>query len=225
MRDLAPGGFGRIVQLDIPGSGAKRGRPDTLTRLEVVAELQSEIEAAGLDRPTLIGHSVAGTLLTELVRVYRFRAVCFLTTAILGEGQIAGEMFGATAHGVDPDHVGFPADPSLVSGREMDRLRFCQDEDPEFAEAWLDDCHNDIIPRKMMSTPGRGVHVSALPPTTYVVATGSPVFPVEWQLRFAANLGPNVNVVDLPTGHAPFFTHPRLLAELFCRLYASPAAR
>jgi pimeloyl-ACP methyl ester carboxylesterase len=218
--ETSPCPFGRVLQLDMPGHGTKRGRDTTaMSRDDVVSELDADIRTAGFTSPVLVGHSVAGTLLTELAARSRYAGLCFVTTAILEPGQVAADIFIDAPHGSDPDHVGYPADPAHVSSREMDRLRFCLDMAPDEAGAWLDDCHNDIIPRAVMNTPGKEIDPRSLPPMTYVIATRNPVFPVEWQERFADRLGTDVRRTSIDSGHAPFFTRPRELAQLLCRLY------
>jgi pimeloyl-ACP methyl ester carboxylesterase len=212
--------FRRVLQLDMPGHGTKRGQDTTaMSRDEIVTELDAEVGAAGLQSTVLVGHSVAGTVLTELAARRAYAGLCFVTTAILEPGHVAADIFVDAPHGSDPDHVGYPVDPASVSSREMDRLRFCLDMSPDEADAWLDDCHNDVIPPAVMNTPGKEIDPASLPPMTYIVATRNPVFPVEWQERFAARLGPHVRRVTLDSGHAPFFTQPRQLAELLCQLY------
>jgi pimeloyl-ACP methyl ester carboxylesterase len=218
--DLHPSRFGDIIQLDIPGAGTKRERPrDAPTVAEAIDELCAEVRAASLTDPVLIGHSIAGALLPSIAGEVEFSALCFLSTAILAPGQIGNDLFGTTSFGEDPEHVGYPADPRTTSPREMDRIRFCLDFTDEEAEEWLDHCYADAPFDALMATPAGAIDERTLPPVTYVRTLRSPVFPLEWQDRFAARIGRNVRVVDIDTGHAPFFTHPDELAELFVDLY------
>jgi pimeloyl-ACP methyl ester carboxylesterase len=221
-RDPRP--FGRTLQLDIPGAGTKRERPrNEPTVAGVIDELSAEIHAASLRSPVLIGHSIAGALLPSIARQVELSALCFLSTAILAPGQIGNDLFGSTSFGEDPDHVGYPADPRTTSQRQMDRIRFCLDFTDEQSEQWLDHCYEDTPFESLMATPAAAIDESTLPPVTYVRTLRSPVFPLEWQDRFASRIGRNVRIVDLDTGHAPFFTHPGEVAALIVDLYGEPA--
>lgn len=221
LADLEPRPFGRVLQLDMPGCGAKRDR-DTgpLSRDDVVEELNSEVARAGLEGPVLLGHSAAGMLLPDMAAgPIRYSALCFITTAVLSAGQAGTDIFGSGLHGSDPNHVGHPVDPATTTPRELRRAWFCLDMNKHDAEAFLDDCVNDVIPRRVMSDPARSFDPTALPAVTYIVALRNPVFPEPWQRRFGAKLGPDVRWAAIDSGHDPFFTHPRELAALLDELY------
>jgi len=221
LRTMDPPRFGDIVQLDLPGAGTKRDRRlEDLTRDAIVDELCAEVRDAGLDNPVLIGHSISGTLLPLMARQLDLTAICFVTTAILAPGQIGNDLFGNGRFGDDPERVGYPADPATTTPREMDRIRFCLDFTDEEAEHWLDHCYDDAPNMALMTTPATSIDSASLPPVTYIRALRSPVFPLEWQDRFAARIGPDVRVVDIDTGHAPFYTHPQQLAALLAELFA-----
>jgi pimeloyl-ACP methyl ester carboxylesterase len=214
--------FDTIVQLDIPGAGTKRHRRlEDVSCDDIAAELCDEVGRAGVSDAVLIGHSIAGTLMPLMCRHFSFDALCFVSTAILAPGQIGNDLFGDRRFGDRPDQVGYPADPATTSLRDMDRLRFCLDFTPEQSEHWLDHCYEDAPNMAIMTTPAPGIDPSTLPPVTYVRTLRSPVFPLEWQDRFASRIGPDVTVVDIDTGHAPFFTHPAELAHLITALYGA----
>lgn len=61
------GKFARVLALDAPGCGEKRGRNTAgLDVDDVVTELLADISARGLKDVILVGHSQAGTMLPRL---------------------------------------------------------------------------------------------------------------------------------------------------------------
>lgn len=56
-----PGCFDRVITLDMPGCGKKRGRDVASLRLDdVVNELNEDLHALGVNQAVLLGHSIAG---------------------------------------------------------------------------------------------------------------------------------------------------------------------
>src|SRR5215470_14042516 len=182
----AVGAFRSIVVLDFPGSGRKRGSPNVdSSRSEIIDELNADVRAAGAQHAVLVGHSVAATLVVEMVLRQRYEALCIITGPVLEPGQPAAELFGNSTFGSEPHKVGYPADPETTDPMAMHRLRFTLDMTDADADAWLADVGKNVVPSSIMSTPFPGIDTARLPPVTYVVADRSPVFPVDWQERFA----------------------------------------
>jgi len=223
LRTSRPGAFGRILQLDIPGCGAKRGRDTSgLSRRDVVDELNAEVARAGVRGAMLVGHSAANMLLPDMARQGGdYAGLCVLAGPILRPGEKGSEIFGQGVHGSEPDKVGYPVDPRSVTAEELRRAMFCLDMTPAQAAAFLAECASHVVPRRMLSDPAEAFDPAALPPASYVLTRRNPVFPAEWQRRFAARLAPGTRLVEIDTGHEPFFTHPKLLAATLAGLYAA----
>ncbi|KAJ3183840.1 hypothetical protein HDU87_005956 [Geranomyces variabilis] len=61
-------------------------------------------------------------------------------------------------------------------------------------------------------------------PATYIVATNDQCLAVEKQRRWAGAAG-IADLVEIPTGHSPFYSHPELLADVLEKIVKDVAAR
>lgn len=211
----ATGHFDRIIALDMPGCGTKRGRDvgaETLS--SIVAELNGELRAAGIAGAILVGHSIAGILLPMMAArdPDLFSQLIYLATSLPEEGESVLAMMGTTLHGADPDHVGWPADPATLPPAEMAAAMFAPDLTPAQVEWLLGEVAQDVTPPAVATAAATRIGYDGHIPATYVVTLRDPILPPTWQRRFAerARCG---TIVEIDTPHEPFVSHPGLLAR------------
>ena len=95
----------RCLALDGAGCGAKRGRDTSgMSFDEINRELVADIEAAGLDRVILVGHSQAGTHMPRMaeLRPDLFAALVYVSCIAPDPGLTILEMTGERIHGKAP---------------------------------------------------------------------------------------------------------------------------
>jgi pimeloyl-ACP methyl ester carboxylesterase len=201
------GAFGRALALDIPGCGAKRGRPTEGLDLDVIAaELAADIDAAGLSDVVLVGHSQAGTVLPRLLalRPRLFRRVVYVSCIAPLPGQTAITW---------RDEI--PA-PPMGELREVYLRLFCNDMAPDEAERFLARVGQDAWPEAAYTVADwRYEHLGAIP-ASYFVCLRDAAVPVPYQERFAARLKAS-SLVRFDSGHQLMNTRPHALAEALLR--------
>jgi len=212
--------FGRILALDLPGCGEKRS-VDTaaMNRAAVARNLLDEVLAANVAGAILVCHSASNFVMPELSRSGVFSQVCNLEGPVLRKGETGGSIFGKGLIGSDPEHVGNPVDPATATRYELRRAQFCLDLEGDQCDFHVKESFKDNIPRCLLEEPAVAFDATTSPPATYIIAERSTVFPVEWQKRFAARLGPNVRLGAVPGDHLAPLTCPAPLARELSRLY------
>lgn len=212
-RDFVPaleqaGHEGRVLALDMPGCGTKRGQANqTQSIADIAQHLVDEVSQANLNSPLLIGHSIAGILLPYMAPA--FDHVCYLAASMPANGQSIGEMMGSTLRGIDPTVIGWPVEGSMA---ERFHAMFGPDIDPEVFAWMMSEIAQDVHPASLNT---EAVTRQCAPDiaTSYIAARRDPILPPVWQGRFAERVGAN-DVYEIDTPHEPFFSHPDLLAEL-----------
>jgi pimeloyl-ACP methyl ester carboxylesterase len=209
------GKSGRVLALDAPGCGAKRGR-DTASSApdDVVAELLADISAAGMKDVILVGHSQAGTIVPRLVEKQPnlFRRLVYVSCIAPSAGQTLIQQMGSSLQGTNEDEVGWPFDPQTVDPRSRPALMFCNDMSKVEAASFLAQLGHDAWPAKTMSASDwRYDHLGNVP-ATYVVCLRDGILPVPWQETFAARLKVQ-RQVRIDAGHQVMNTRPEALAE------------
>jgi pimeloyl-ACP methyl ester carboxylesterase len=211
-----PGHFGRLVALDVPGAGRKRGQDASRETISSIARaLDDELRAAGIRDAALIGHSIAGVLMPVMAAEdpSLFSELVFLQTSAPREGQTILDQMGTGLHGQDPDRVGYPVDLSKVSGPDLFTALFGVDLDPEQLRWLLAETAKDATPGALANEPvSRTGYDSTRFRTVYVLAKRDPILPPAWQRRFAERLG-CARIVEIDTPHEAFISHPALLAD------------
>ena len=211
-----PAIFGRLITLDVPGAGTKRGQEASGQTIASIARgLNDELRSAQVRKGVLIGHSLAGVLMPVMAAddAALFSQLIFLQTSAPKEGQSVLDLMGTGLHGEDPERVGYPADPTGRRSRERFAAFFGVDFTQEQLRWALDEMALDTTPNALVAEPvTRQGYEPALFRTAYVLAKRDPVLPPAWQRRFAERLG-CTQIVELDTPHEPFISHPKLLAE------------
>jgi pimeloyl-ACP methyl ester carboxylesterase len=111
MRALTAKGA-RVLALDVPGCGVKRGRdPPDMTVDLVAAELLADLAKWTAEPVTLVGHSLGGVVLTRMAEAApeRFARLIYASCAAPLPGQTVGAMIGGGVQGASDSEVGWPA--------------------------------------------------------------------------------------------------------------------
>lgn len=202
---LAAMGFeSRAVELPSCGTGPGRGPADPRAGLHTDADTVRAALDAGVGPAVLVGHSYGGSVITDAAAG---RADVAHLVYVAGVVPGLGESHGAAA-------VSGPPPPWIVPAGEGVLMVTVDD----VVDRLLHDCDADaargavarLVPQSVAAfgDPVRGVAWERVP-STAVVCTADPFTPPATQRRWAARTG---RVVDLPTGHHPFLSHPDLLA-------------
>lgn len=214
LRESAPEGE-RLIMLDMPGCGQKRGRAvDQLTLAAIVKELNEELRSANVSKAVLVGHSIAGVLLPMMAAEdpSLYAELIYLTTSAPLEGQTIMEMMGTALHGQDPEQVGWPLDPATTSPQDLALAMFAQDLDPSQIAWLMGEVAQDVTPPAVATSPATRAGYAGVVASTYIVTLRDNILPADWQRRFAERLGCE-RIVEIDTPHEPFVSHPVLLAE------------
>jgi pimeloyl-ACP methyl ester carboxylesterase len=216
LRQQAQGDAGRVLALDVPGCGTKRGR-DTkdIGVAEIAAELVADIATMGLREVVLVGHSQAGSIMPHILGLQPelFRRAVFLTCSIPLPGQTVIEMMGSGPHGANPDEVGWPLDPKTHSAEQRAEKMFCNDMSPAQAAEFNLAQGADAWPMASYThTDWRQEELGAVP-ASYVICLRDGILPVPWQETFAGRFKAE-RLVRLDCGHQAMTTRPQALAEI-----------
>src|SRR5262245_33291671 len=211
-----PDRFGRLLALDVPGAGTKRGRDASGETIGSIARsLDGELRAAGIRGAALIGHSLAGVLMPRMAAEdpSLFSDLVFLQTSAPREGQTILDQMGTGLHGSDPERVGYPVDFAELAKPEGFTKMFGADLDAEQLRWLLAETGRDATPMALVAEPvSRIGYDPGRFRTVYVLAKRDPILPPEWQRRFAERLG-CARIVEIDTPHEAFISHPALLAD------------
>jgi pimeloyl-ACP methyl ester carboxylesterase len=206
----------KVVALDVPGCGSKRGRDLAGIDAEAVAaELIADLAAADMAQVTLVGHSLAGAILPLMARIApaALGKLVYLTCTAPPPGTGFRAMMGSGLQGSNPDEVGWPVDPATTSTDERYRIMFCNDMDSAFATAFLARMGRDDWPMDVLTRTNHEYAHLATIPSTYIVCQQDNGLPPQWQRRFAARLHCE-RVIELKAGHQAMVTQPAALASL-----------
>jgi pimeloyl-ACP methyl ester carboxylesterase len=206
----------RIITLDVPGCGSKRGRDTVALGVDdVVTELLADISASGLNEIILVGHSQAGTILPRLVEGQPglFRRLVYVSCVAPLPGQTILQQIGSGPQGSNEDEVGWPFDPQTVTADERSSLMFCNDMNAAETSAFIAKLGQDgWPPQTMAASDWRYAHLSGVP-STYVICLRDGILPPRWQETFARRLQAQ-RAVRIDAGHQVMNTRPHALAEV-----------
>lgn len=219
--------FARIITLDMPGCGTKRGRAVAeLSLADIVSELNDELRDRGVQGATLLGHSIAGVLLPMMAAEdpTLFGQLIYLATAIPEQGQTIMQLLGNSRHGEREDQVGWPLDLLTTPPEEMAKAMFGAGLS-EAQLAWLlAEVSQETTPPAVVVQPADRTGYPLDMPATYILTLRDDILPPVWQRRFAERLGVGA-VVEIDTPHEPFVSHPQVLAEVMLDLLATESVQ
>jgi len=208
------GGFDRVIALDMPGCGTKRGRDTSdLSMADVARELNDDVRAAGVEDGILLGHSIAGVVMPRMLTQDPglYSRLVYLTASLPIEGQNITQMMGTGLHGENPEEVGFPVDRETSTPEQLNAAMFCQDLDEATTTWLLGEVALDATPASVMSDPATLEGYDGLASATYILTQRDNILPPAWQRRFAERAGCG-EIIEIDTPHEPFISHPDLLA-------------
>jgi pimeloyl-ACP methyl ester carboxylesterase len=210
------GQAGKLLALDVPGCGKKRGRfTDDLTMDDVARELIADVEAEGAKDVILVGHSQAGQAMNSMVKLKPglFQRLLYVSCSAPLPGQNVQQMIGTGLHGANSAEVGWPVDPKSSSAAERYTLMFCNDMQDAAASDFLAKLGKDMWPRQSYSFSGWTYgHLDAVA-ATFVICLKDLSLPPPWQEIFAARLNAQ-KLVRIDAGHQVMNTRPEGLAEI-----------
>jgi pimeloyl-ACP methyl ester carboxylesterase len=168
--------------------------------------------AAGAEPAILVGHSLGGMTISGVaeVRPDRVERLVYVAALLPRDGQSAidladGQNFPAN------DATGLDDDGRLRVDPDRATALFYQDCPPEVAaEAVVSLCATDTayVTTPVALSPGRFGRV----PKTYIACRRDAAIPIAAQRAMAAHW-PDVGLVELEAGHAPFLSMPERLAK------------
>jgi pimeloyl-ACP methyl ester carboxylesterase len=217
---LAPLFDAPTLAVDLPGRGSHPMNLDDVTIEVGAGSVLADIDAAGLDRVVLVGHSLGGASLPVIAGRLGDRAVhlVFVSCLVVPDGQSVLTM--------TPPGEREPLDRRLRTGEgeatelsaDHHRALLGNDLDDEQWSYVLDHVGPDSM-RFFTDTVTWGPHVHDAPKTYVRLLQDRAVSLVE-QDEMIRRLGPGVSVHDIDAGHEVMITKPRQLAAVVTRILA-----
>ncbi|MDB6144688.1 MAG: hypothetical protein JWP80_3732 [Pseudomonas sp.] len=208
--------FERIITLDMPGCGSKRGRPVAeLTLSSIVDELNTELRHLGVRDGLLLGHSIAGVLLPMMAvqDPALFAHLIYLATAIPEEGQSIMQLLGTSRHGEQDNEVGWPLDPLVTAPEQMAVAMFGADLDDAQLAWLLNEIAQETTPPAVATEPVYRTGYPGPIPATFVLTQRDQILPPAWQRLFAQRLE-IATIIEINSPHEAFLTHPSELVRV-----------
>jgi pimeloyl-ACP methyl ester carboxylesterase len=212
----AGGNIGRVVALDAPGCGEKRGRrTDDLSIEDVARELTAELESKAMRNVILVGHSQAGQAMIFMVkeRPELFRRLVYVSCSAPLPGQSVQQMIGGGLHGANSSQVGWPLDPNTSSAAQRQALMFCNDMQEPGKSEFLAKLGKDMWPLRTYSSTNWNYEHLGRVLATFVLCLKDMSLPAPWQEIFASRLKAQ-KIVRIDAGHQVMNTRPEALAEI-----------
>lgn len=220
---LLTGAGARAVAIDLPGYGA-----DTTPVPEITLQAYADKALAAIDAAAesviLVGHSMGGIVVSTAAeqRPEKLAAVVYVAAYMLPAGESVFSFSQATPEFAGSQVMGYleidqEAGTSRIKPEGVGPLFVNDgtDADVEFARA---NSHVDYL-----APSGTPITVTEANwgrvPRTYFETLRDQAVPIEAQRRMNALL-PGARIESLDTGHSPFITQPRALAELLLQVAA-----
>lgn len=201
---------------DLPGGGEDATPRAQVTLDATVAAAHAYVEANDLRDLVVVGHSLAGIVLPDLVAACpgRIRRVVFVAAFVLDRGERAIDLIAPAR--VPEYHRLADASPerALMLPFEQARQRFFSDMD----EAAARDAYARLTPQPFTPYLGRAQHgarsIAAM--SSYVVCRQDRNLPPDMCRRFGEKLGGTIEEID--AGHDVMLSRPKALAALLMRI-------
>jgi pimeloyl-ACP methyl ester carboxylesterase len=215
MRAQDDGKLGKLLALDAPGCGSKRGmHTDDLSIRDVAVDLMADVERAGIARAILVGHSQGGQPLPFMARQRPdlFRRLVYVSCSAPVPGQNVQQMMGKSLHGENAEEIGWPIDFDTTDAYERSTIMYCNDMLPAQADSFLSKLGEDMWPMKTYYESEWDYETFGGLPATYVVCLMDKSLPPPWQRTFAERLKVE-KLVHIDAGHQIMNSRPQALAE------------
>jgi len=201
---------GPALALDLPGRGDRPGDLDALRVADFAAAVIEDIEDAGLSHVILVGHSLAGITLPQVLERIpeRIAHAVFVACTVPREGQ-------SVLDAIEMPEALRPKRPDPLEEARA-RAMFCSDMDEEQARFVLSQlCPEPVGP---MNEPARLAGLRQPVPRSYVKLLRDQTLSPAQQDAFARNAGPGCRVHELDAGHDAMVSRPRELAAVLNRI-------
>jgi pimeloyl-ACP methyl ester carboxylesterase len=199
---------GSALAVDLPGRGAKPADLEKLALRDFAASVAADIEAAGLARVVLVGHSMAGLTIPHVIERIpeRIEQVVFVSCLVPRDGQTLYEAMSIT--GADSQQRG----QALLADPETARRMFCNDMDAAQTRFVLE----RLCPEApgVMTEPASLAGLRRPVPRSYVKLLRDQALAPALQDEFIRNAGPGCAVHELDAGHNAMISQPRPLAGI-----------
>jgi pimeloyl-ACP methyl ester carboxylesterase len=203
------------IAVDLPGRGTHPADLRSVTFADCAASVRSDIDAAGFEDVVLAGHSLAGCSMPSMIGLLgdRVRHAVFVACTVPETGKSAFDT-------LDPEVQAMARAGMEATGETEPRAM-----DDELAKLVLgndltDDQFAFCVERLVPEAPGLSdspVDLAPLRadlPSTWVCTLQDMIVAAHKQRRFATNVGPNCEVVDLDAGHMCMVGQPERTAEI-----------
>ncbi len=225
------------IAIDLPPK-AVRGVPHpnpmpeelaTTTIDDFVVSAIADIDAAGLDRFVLVGHSMGGLTIAEIARRIpeRVAHLVFVSCMVPPEGGLVLDGVPADSTSKAGDLLdGAERETQRRAGLDEDTIRymFCSDMDEQQTRFVLDHTGPEALAVFGEHVTRRGIPAAL--PKTYVRLLRDQALTPSDQDQAIANLrsspGGDMNVVALDTGHDVMISSPDQLAAILDRIALGP---
>lgn len=214
----------RVVARDLPGHGSDPTPPD-----EVTLDSYARAVAALLDdQPepvVLVGHSMGGGVITQAAeyRPEKIRLLVYLCAHLLKDGQSMADVRERNTESLVVNNQVFSEDRKTMTIREA-----------AIRDAFYQDCAEDDVSRaKARLTPqatapfAQAVHTTeggfGRVPRAYIATLRDQALVPELQKLCYTQL-PCREVIEMDSGHSPFFSRPEELAGHLLALESRPWA-
>lgn len=202
--------------------------PETATigLREFADSVLEQIDAAGLERFVLVGHSMGGLTIAEVARraPERVARLIFVSCLVPPEGGAVVDALPAAVREMTREAMTRARAGDVALGPGMDdalkRHMFCNDMDEELTRFVLDRCGHEC-PSAFLDTVTRAGIPASLPKTYVRLLQDQALEPVVQDEQIAhlrASPGGEVEIVELDCGHDAMVSRPRDLAALLNRL-------
>jgi pimeloyl-ACP methyl ester carboxylesterase len=201
------------IAVDLPGRGRHPADLRSVTFGDCAESVLADVDAAGYDDIVLAGHSLAGCSMPSMIELLgdRVRHAVFVACTVPETGKSAIDTLDPEVQEMARAGIDADAEPRAMDG-ELAKLVLGNDlTDEQFAF-----CSERLV----AEAPGLSASpVDLAPlrpdlPSTWVRTLQDMIVPADKQLRFAKNVGPNCEVVDLDSGHMCMVGQPERTAEI-----------
>ena len=228
---------GDALAIDLPPKSVRGGS----RRLEPVPELRTltvgdfadsvlrDVDAAGIERFVLVGHSMGGLTISEVARRVpdRIEHLVYVSCMVPPEGASAIEALPEDLRDMTRDAVEEArrggANPIGGLDEATTRLMFCNDMDEEQTRYVLDRTGTEAA--VVLAEPVSRAGIPADLPRTFVKLLQDQSLPADHQDVLTQNLrdspGGDVDVVTIDAGHDVMISRPKDLADVLNRIAAT----
>jgi len=209
------------LAVDLPGRGAHPADLRTVTFADCAESVRADVDAAGFDDIVLAGHSLAGCSMPDMIGLLgdRVRHAVFVACTVPETGQSAFDTLDPEVQAMARAGTAAAGDaePRAMDG-ELAKLVLGND----LTDEELDFCLERLV-AEAPNLSDRPVDLAPLRPdlpSTWVCTLQDMIVAADKQRRFAKNVGPHCQVVDLDAGHMCMVGQPERTAAILDEIAA-----